>query len=245
MKNFFYCSLIVATSAFASSIDVQPLIEDVVKSVLPNTKVHKIAKSPIYGVYSVFSGDNVFYVDPKQKLVIFGEIYSKNGTSITRLEREKEAPQIKKQRISEISSKQIKTILSDSIADERFGGQFAFAIFTNPHCPHCKKLENFIADKEIDAFYILLGNASENEKYLSAENPALAYRMKLQDAPTTEEGIHKLEKMTAIASEHGVTGTPTVFVIDRQTNKVVDYIVGANMPQIETWIEKNKTKGSK
>jgi len=215
-------------------------LEDSIRAVIPGSPIYKIKKSPIQGLYTVFTGDNILYVEPKQKLIFFGEIFEKSGASLTKSEMLLEDKTVKQARIDSITPKIIKDILSVAMEETKSGGRYSLLLFTNPQCPHCKDVEAFLSDKEINIYSILLGNPNEIGKYLSNEDIVAAYHNRKPASASSEEAMMRAEKMGYIARELQVSGTPTLFILDQKQNKVVSLIRGANSPEIQKWINENK-----
>lgn len=61
-----------------------------ISSVIPNTAISKYELSEIQGFYKVYlDNGNIFYVNPFSKLLVFGEIWTNGGFSITQNDRSK------------------------------------------------------------------------------------------------------------------------------------------------------------
>ena len=70
--------LCAAVSYAEESITIQMLHKS-----FPNVKAEKAGKSVIPGLYEVEAGNNVFYFEPRNGYLIFGDIITKEGKNLT------------------------------------------------------------------------------------------------------------------------------------------------------------------
>ena len=62
---------------------------EMIKQVIPNTKIKKYKKSIIDGYYNVYlENGQIIYVNPFKNLILFGEIWNSSGNSLTASERD-------------------------------------------------------------------------------------------------------------------------------------------------------------
>ncbi len=86
-KHFIGLALFASTLLCANPNETNYELQ-LLNSVIPNTKISKYEPSEIQGFYKVFlDNGNLFYVNPFNKLMIFGEIWTNSGFSITQNER--------------------------------------------------------------------------------------------------------------------------------------------------------------
>jgi thiol:disulfide interchange protein DsbC len=53
----------------------------------------------------------------------------------------------------------------------------------------------------------------------------------------TKEAKEQLEKMIALATELNITGTPKLFIIDKNDKKVIDVINGADIAKMKKYLD--------
>ncbi len=105
------------------------------KKMFPGFKVEKVLPSPIDGICEVWGGTNILYFEPKNKYLIFGEIWTSSGTSLTA----KSKARLMEERIKWID-------LSPAI---KWGkGKKQVILIVDPDCPFCKRLEKAIFTEE-------------------------------------------------------------------------------------------------
>jgi hypothetical protein len=62
---------------------------EMIKQVIPGTKIKKYKKSIIDGFYNIYlENGQVIYVNPFKSLILFGEIWNSSGNSLTSSERD-------------------------------------------------------------------------------------------------------------------------------------------------------------
>ena len=83
----FTSSLLFANDVNEAKEKKEPMLNyelQFINSVIPNTKISKYEQSEIQGFYKIYlDNGNIFYVNPFTKLLVFGEIWTSNGFSIT------------------------------------------------------------------------------------------------------------------------------------------------------------------
>ncbi|MAZ40101.1 MAG: hypothetical protein CMF49_08260 [Legionellales bacterium] len=125
-----------------------------IRKTLSGTSINKIALTPIEGIYEVDAGKNVFYVDKKVHYAFFGHLYDLvNNKDLT------PAVTLKKASSSSANSPVIKwhdLPLDNAIITGNSKG-IPIAVFVDPECPYCRKLESeLLASNQFKVYQILL-----------------------------------------------------------------------------------------
>lgn len=113
--------------AFAEDAAATPA--DQLSKMLPNTTIDGFGATPISGLFEVTAGDQIFYFSPTGHLV-FGEIWTKDGRSLTAERRE----QMVAEKLKRLPLKKALTIGN---------GPHQVIEFTDPDCPFCRKVDAF------------------------------------------------------------------------------------------------------
>ena len=125
--------LFVAAAGFSmASDDVRTEKENLMKS-FPNLNVDGFRESPLKGLYEITAGEQVFYFSPEGYL-FFGEIWTKDGKNLTAEMRDK------------VMADRIKNLPLDK-ALKIGNGPKKVIEFTDPDCPYCRKVDNFLANR--------------------------------------------------------------------------------------------------
>ena len=198
------------------------------KKTFPQFSFDSFRESPVKDMYEIVAGDQIFYFSPDGYL-FFGELWSKEGISVTARRKE----EVMAARAKELPLEKAVRIGS---------GRNVVVEFTDPDCPHCRKAYEYLAKRTDITHYVfffpleqLHPDAAEKAKYvLCAENPGQAYGEVMSGkldgthpelpAGCDKEGI--LNEHIKAGKKVGVRGTPAFFVNGT-------FISGANMPRIE------------
>lgn len=196
------------------------------KSNFPGMKFSAVENSPIEGLYEVQAGNNILYYYPKDDLLVFGEIWNREGKSLTGLKKEAAA------------AKLIKDLPLD-LAVKVGNGKNIVIEFTDPDCPFCRKANNFLKDRKDITRYIFFtplamhSEAPNKVKYiLAAKDKVKAHDEVFSGKLDAGAAEAKDEKSAKLLSEHqewgaklGVNGTPAFWINGSP-------VVGANIPAI-------------
>ncbi len=219
-------TLLLASASFAAGNETE--VRHILSETYPNIKVGEIRSSEIPGLYEVEIGPNVIYFYPDKGLMILGEIWTRDGKSLTAARRE------------ELAAKRVREIpLEKGI---RIGsGPNAVIEFTDPDCPFCRKASEYLKRRNDTTRYVFFFPLPIHK---DAENKARLILCSKDRAKTYEEvmsGKHDQqkvepcpdEKVSALLKEHGeiaakagVTGTPAFWING-------SFVMGANIPVIE------------
>ena len=247
-------SLIAALTLHASLIT--NIEKDLVQATIPHTKIAKVKHTPIDGLYEVFlQNGNVIYVYPYKRLILFGEIYTNTGINLTNQDRIAWMNEVNQKNLKKLSVKEL-TKHSFTLKFGKGSKRYAFVMFTDPECPFCRRVDKFLEhNKDINTTFYLnympLYFHPHAKKWalqiLSSKDKLKAIKTiektnKDLNVTITKKAKETLKATEALARKLNIRGTPTIFVIDTKTNKVIAKIDGANIPQINRWIQRDKNE---
>jgi thiol:disulfide interchange protein DsbC len=191
--------------------------------------VDSITRLPLAGLYEVRAGEDVFYTDPTGNYILVGnliDLRTRENLTRTRIAAMREAslPPFK---FAELP-------FDEAVKVVKGGGKRKVAIFEDPNCGYCKKLEKAIlevGDVTIYVFlYPVLGPDSlvKSKQVWCSADRAKAWNDWMQSA-TALAGDGKcatpLDKTLALGKKLKVEGTPTLFF---SNNKRVEGTVDAD-----------------
>ncbi len=228
--------LIVITTAGLSvakeSLNVEK--DNLLKS-FPNLRVDSVSESPVKGLFQVVAGNQVFYFSPEGYLM-FGELWSKDGKNLTAEMRNK------------VLAEKVKNIPLDKALKIGSGPRQVIE-FTDPDCPFCRKVDEFLSkrtditryvffyplkkihpDAEKKARYILSHKEKEN-----AFHEVFSGSMDGKPVPQDENQGRQLEEMEKVAQSIGVQGTPAIWIDGVPVN-------GADLPRISALLDGKEVK---
>lgn len=204
--------------------------EQQLRAQMPNLQIDSVSVTDMDGIYEVVAGNNIFYYHPKTGNILFGEVWSKLGQSITGNRR------------AEIVKSKLKIIDQQIDKAVKIGnGKNVVVEFTDPDCPFCRRGYEYFSTRDdvtrmVFFFPLPIHPDAENKsKYvLCAKDKEEAYKEAMTgrldnkkyevcDSVEVEE-VLKAHKETA--AKLGITGTPA-YVVNGEL------IVGADIQRIE------------
>ena len=191
----------------------QQIKTEIQKRLGPNVKVKSVSAAPVPGLYEVLVGNEFFYTDASGKYLIQGEIIElASGKNITE-QRQADLNRIKWADLNQANA--IKTV--------RGNGSRQLAVFSDPNCGYCKRLEKSMQQLENVTIYtyltpILSADSTQKSKQIwCAADPFKAYIDWMINgiSPGGKSDCNTpLDKNLAFAKTYGITGTPTLFFTD-------------------------------
>ena len=209
--GFFCASLISSEPAYAQA--EQQIKTEIQKKLGSNAKVRSVMAAPVSGLYEVLVGNEIFYTDSSGKYLIQGEIIElASGKNITE-QRQADLNRIKWSDLNQANA--FKTV--------RGNGQRQLAIFSDPNCGYCKRLEKSLQQIDNVTIYtylipILSADSTQKSKQIwCSADPYKSYMDWMVNGVTPTgktDCSNPLDKNLAFAKAYGITGTPTLFFTD-------------------------------
>ena len=206
------CSLILSIG-IAHAQSEQQIRSDLQEKIGSNTKIKSVSPSPIPGIYEVLVGSEVFYTDANSKYLIQGEIIEiATGKNIT----EQKQADLNRIKWSELNP-------SNALKVVRGNGSRQMAVFSDPNCGYCKRLEKSLQQLDNVTIYTYLipilspDSAQKSKQIWCSADPQKTYIDWMVNgiAPSGKSDCTTpLDKNMALAKTYGITGTPTIFFTD-------------------------------
>ena len=203
------------------------------KALYPATRFGEVNVTPWPGVFEVALGNQLAYVDASGQYFLFGHLYDMKAQRDITAER--------KDLLARIDFAALP--LADALKEVRGSGARIFAIFSDPDCPHCRKLEADLKNlTDVTIYTFLMPFASIHPEARAkaigvwcAGDPIDAWRalMGRGQAPSANDCPHPVDRNVALAERLGISGTPTLIAKD---GRVLAGAVG--LPQIEAWLSR-------
>ena len=191
----------------------QQLKTEIQKKLGANAKVKSVSPAPVSGLYEVLVGNDIFYTDTSGKYLIQGEIIElASGKNIT----EQRQADLNRIKWSELTP-------TNAIKNVRGNGSRQLAVFSDPNCGYCKRLEKSLQQLDNVTIYtylipILSADSTQKAKQIwCSSDPYKTYIDWMVNgiAPSGKgECSTPLDKNVAFAKTYGITGTPTLFFTD-------------------------------
>lgn len=201
-----------AAAAFAGEeADVKRILQEK----FPGLEVVSITRSPYFGLYEVFAGDQLIYTDAKVSYVIVGTVIDPN-TRVNLTEERLQA--LKAINIADLP-------LDQAIKVVRGNGERKFIVFSDADCPYCKQFEKTVAGMDNTTAYVLLypidqlhPDAARKSRMIwcSADRPKAWLDFMLKGTLPGNDGSCEtpLPQLQAVAQKYRVVATPTLVFMD-------------------------------
>lgn len=227
----------------AASTPAQNKIQETLKAHLEKTyqeqnlKVISVTETPIQGIYEVVvNGKQIVYTDAKGDYMLVGDLIDINSRQ-----------SLTEKRTADLNKIDFASLPFDkAIKEVRGNGALKVAVFSDPDCPFCKRLEHEfekMTDVTIYNFMMpipsLHPDAQRKADILWCQpNRTQAWTewMRHGKFPATAKTCkNPVAETTALGTQFGFTGTPTIVFPNGFTQ--AGY---SPMPQLKQIIEKNQ-----
>lgn len=222
--------LLMSNIAFADTVAV----ENKLKQLYPNTRFESVKPTPMSSIYEVSMGQNIAYVQENGRYFIFGALYD--------MQAQKDLTAERKAALERTAFKDLPFKNAFTIKKGKGGqGKREFALFSDPDCPFCRRLEETLAgmtDYTVHVFLYPIAALhptaiSKAEHIWCTKNKEKAWNdyMLLGRQPESKSCSNPVADNIKLASDLGIRGTPSMIHKDgRRTS-------GA-MPraQLERWV---------
>jgi thiol:disulfide interchange protein DsbC len=182
----------------------------------PSIPVESVAKTPIAGLYEVFAGGEVLYVDENvNNLITRGRLIDVDRKTDLTAERLRVLTAVKFDQLP----------LDLAFRKVQGNGKRKLAYFTDPNCPYCKQIEPRLAKLENVTIYFFLYPVLGQDSYekakavwCSKDRVKVWDEMMLNGNPPKAAGAcdTPIEKILAFGRQKNISGTPTLFLADGQ-----------------------------
>jgi thiol:disulfide interchange protein DsbC len=185
---------------------------------LPELEITSIESTNIVNIYEVISRNKVFYVDATTNYLIIGNIIDlKSKINLTQ------------DRIDSLSKIKFSDLpLNQAIIHINGNGKNKLAVFTDPHCPFCRKLEQTTLKdiKDSTLYYFLLPSASHEgaesdaKRILCSENKEKVFLdymrdgTKIKNNNTNCANAKTLDLIKSVATKINIEVTPSIITQD-------------------------------
>lgn len=192
-------------------------LKKAVQTKFPQAKVESVTKSPYLGLYEVVIEGQLVYTDEGFNYLFDGSIIE--TASLANLTEQR------KQKLSAVKFDSLPLDLA--IKNVRGSGKRKLAVFSDPDCPYCKKVEKDLAklkDVTIYTFLYPIESLHPNADEKSAAIWCSADRVKAWDdlmlrgiAPAADKACKTpLAELAQLGQKLKINGTPTLIFADGQ-----------------------------
>jgi thiol:disulfide interchange protein DsbC len=191
-------------------------IRQAIEAKLGGAKVDDIQPTPINGIFEVRfqsrDGPQIVYTDALGSYLFTGHLLdSKNDRDLT------------EERLQKLTSIEFKSLPLDmAVKVQRGNGRRALAMFSDPYCPYCRRLEQALLQLDDITVYVFMfpvirpENADHSRAVWCSKDRAKAWlELAASDRPKVPAAgancANPVDKVLELGRSLRVTGTPTLF----------------------------------
>jgi len=211
-KTLLIAALLLALPALAGEAEIR----QVIRTKFPNVRVDGIQPAPMPGLYEVRfqnqDGPQILYTDAQANFFIDGSlIEAKSGRNLT------------EERLQKLSAVEFNSLPLDlALKVQRGNGKRVLAMFTDPYCPYCRRLEQALLQIDDITIYVFMypvirpENADHSRAVWCAPDRVKAWlELAANDTPKVPPGgancANPIDKVLEFGRSLRVNGTPTLF----------------------------------
>jgi thiol:disulfide interchange protein DsbC len=134
---------VLAVASFSARAD-EAAIRQNLTARYPDISVKSVTPSPIAGIYEVFANGQLLYTDDKADYILLGPLIdTRNRRNLSH------------QRLAELNRVDFASLPLDKAIQIKHGnGERKLALFSDPDCPFCKKLEKELVHLDNATIYV-------------------------------------------------------------------------------------------
>jgi thiol:disulfide interchange protein DsbC len=204
---------LLGATSHAQAQNTQQIRAELQKRLGSTANIKGVSASPVPGLFEVQLNGEIFYTDANAKYLIQGEVIElASGQNLT----EKRQADLNRIRWSDLP-------LGNAVKMVRGNGSRQLAVFADPNCGFCKRLEKTFQQLDNVTVYtfllpILSADSMQKSKQIWCSADATKAWLDWTISNTTPSGkgdcTTPIDKNLALAKSYGVTGTPTIFFTD-------------------------------
>lgn len=213
IRLFLLCLVLLALPAAAG----EPEIRQALKAKFPNIRVEGVQAAPMPGLFEVRfrtqEGPQILYTDAMANyFIVEGNIVeAKSGRNLT------------EERLQKLSAIEFSSLPLDlAVKVQRGNGKRVLAMFTDPYCPYCRRLEQTLLQIDDITVYVFMypvirpDNADHSRAVWCSPDRAKAWlELAANDTPKVPAGAatcaNPVDKVLELGRSLRITGTPTLF----------------------------------
>jgi thiol:disulfide interchange protein DsbC len=203
--------LVLATVATVAGAQEAVIRKNITERFPKLPRIDEVTKAPMAGLYEIRVGTEVFYTDEQGNYLLDGQLIdTKSGINLTEA------------RIEKLTAIDFATLpLRDAIVWKQGSGARKVAVFADPNCGYCKKLEQDLQQvKDVTTYTFLVSMLGEDSVTKSrniwcAKDKVQVWRNWMLENTPPPRSMGKcdasaLERNAALQRKHRINGTPAM-----------------------------------
>ncbi len=214
LKIFLLLLAASISTAYAGETDIKNALQ---KKLPQLGQIQQVNKSPIPGLYEIVTEDRLFYTDKQARYLIDGGIFDLNTM--------RNLTEARSHQLFDVTVEFDKLPLDLAVKQVKGTGARKLAIFTDPNCGYCKKLEQALREIDNVTLYrfmypIFPGSAEKVTGVWCSKDQVKAWDELMQNniMPAAASCSTPTEKVLALGHQLKVNGTPALIFSDGTIN---------------------------
>lgn len=207
--------LFIATLSTYSHAD-EASIKNALQNKIPKIgQINQVNKTPVPGLYEVVTQDSLFYTDEKAQFIINGSIYDLNNNRNLTEERAR--------KLFALDFNQLPFEIAIKIVKGK--GERKLAVFSDPNCGYCKRLERDLQQVDNITIYqflypIFQGSEEKVRGVWCSKDKVKAWNDLMLEGINPPKGkcSTPTEQVLALGKKLKVNGTPALIFADGTIN---------------------------
>lgn len=220
-----------AAQTGANPVGPVAAVAERLQALYPATRFGDVNPTPWPGVFEVGMGNNLAYVDESGRFFLFGHLYDMSAQRDLTAERRDVVGRIDFASLP----------LGDALREVRGSGARSFAIFSDPDCPYCRRLEaetRTLTDVTIYTFLMPIASLHPEARakaiavWCSTDRIAAWHALMWRDETLpARDCTHPVDRNIALGERLGIAGTPTLVAADGRVMPGA-----ASLGQVDAWL---------
>jgi thiol:disulfide interchange protein DsbC len=230
-------AIVVLMGHALAAEDTAEALAQRLKQLYPNTQFSAVSESALPGLFEVVMGRNIAYTDAAGRYFLFGHLFD--------MPTQRDLTAERKDQLQRIDFGQLP--LQDAIKTVGGNGSRVLAVFSDPDCPYCKRLEPELAKLTDVTVYTFLMPLTQLHPDARAKAVAVwcakdrvhawAQLMLHGQTAASPNCAHPVDRNIALGERLQINGTPTMVSAD---GRVLPGAASAE--QIEAWLAKSNSQ---
>lgn len=228
--------LLCSMASLAHANDEATKLRDALRVKYPSTRIDSVSPSPFPGFYEVVMGSNIAYVEQTGRYFLFGVVFDMSTQK-----------DLTAERVADIQRIDFSSFpLADAVKTVKGSGRRLLAVFTDPDCGYCRRLEPDLDALDDVTIYRFIAPLQDQEQGRAkvrhvwcANNRDDAWRRLIAGAPIAvrQDCDDPAARNVALMQRLGLSGTPSLVAADGRL------MLGAQpATQISAWLDSSSTK---
>lgn len=203
--------VVLTTTAHAATEPTDTEMVTKLKAIYPSTQIDAVRTTPISGIYEAVMGKNIGYTNTDGRYFLLGHLFD--------MQTQQDLTQAQLDQLNTVQFAELP--LQDAIKTVHGKGERVIAVFSDPDCPYCKKLEGELVTLENVTIYTFLmpleglhpQAVAKAKAIWCSENPSTTmhdYMVEGMPPNGKTDCLNPIDRNIQLGQKLNINGTPTL-----------------------------------